>query len=105
MGKSEYVLCTDRWDAIAGVLMVTPDFTSVTSSSTERVSRLDPYCIEVDGDARNTYHCWIEHASVDMSQEERDKNVLSSVRYLRCIWICSVLLHITVHEHMSIRSF
>jgi hypothetical protein len=55
--------------------MVTPDFTSVTSSSTERVSRLDPYRIEVDGDARNTYHYWIEHASVDMNQEERDKEL------------------------------
>lgn len=52
--------------------MVTPDFTSIASSA-EHVSRLDPYRIEVDGDARNTYHYWIEHASTDMSQEEKDK--------------------------------
>ncbi|XP_021913659.1 Meckel syndrome type 1 protein-like isoform X2 [Zootermopsis nevadensis] len=72
VGKSEYVLCTIRWDSIAGLLMVTPDFTSIASSA-EHVSRLDPYRIEVDGDARNTYHYWIEHASTDMSQEEKDK--------------------------------
>jgi hypothetical protein len=53
--------------------MVTPDFTSVASSSVEHVSRLYPYRIEVDGDARNTYHYWIQHASTDMSQEEKDK--------------------------------
>jgi hypothetical protein len=55
-----------------GVLMVTPDFTSI-SSSAQHVRKLDPYHIEVDGDARNTYNYWIEHASVDMNQEEKDK--------------------------------
>jgi hypothetical protein len=52
--------------------MVTPDFTSI-SLSAQHVSKVDPYHIEVDGDARNTYHYWIEHASVDMNQEEKDK--------------------------------
>jgi hypothetical protein len=72
MGKSEYILCTIRWDSATGVLMVTPDFTSV-SSSAQHVRKLYPYHIEVDGDARNTYNYWIEHASVDMNQEEKDK--------------------------------
>lgn len=72
MGKSEYILCTIRWDLAMGVLMVTPDFTSV-SSSAQHGRKLDPYHIEVDGDARNTYNYWIEHASVDMNQEEKDK--------------------------------
>ncbi|PNF41968.1 hypothetical protein B7P43_G14645 [Cryptotermes secundus] len=80
MGKSEYILCTIRWDSATGVLMVTPDFTSV-SSSAQHVRKLDPYRIEVDGDARNTYSYWIEHASVDMDQEEKDREfaVISKV--------------------------
>ena len=69
MGKSEYVLCTIRWDSVLGVLMVTPDFTSISASG-EQVNKEQPYHIEVDGDARNTYHYWIEHASPDISQEE-----------------------------------
>jgi hypothetical protein len=85
VGKSEYVLCTVRWDSITGVLMVTPDFTSLASSA-EHISRLDPYRIEVDGDARNTYHYWIEHASNDMSQEEKDKEfaVINKVSVIVC---------------------
>ncbi|PSN49376.1 Meckel syndrome type 1 protein [Blattella germanica] len=74
VGKSEYVLCTVRWDSISGVLTVTPDFTSVTPPL-EHVNKLEPYRIEVDGDARNTYRYWIEHVSLCMSQEERDKEV------------------------------
>ncbi|XP_069683999.1 tectonic-like complex member MKS1 [Periplaneta americana] len=71
VGKSEYVLCTIRWDSVMGVLTVTPDFTSHSQSA--QINGVEPYRIEVDGDARNTYRYWIEHASVDMSQEERDK--------------------------------
>jgi hypothetical protein len=65
--------------------MVTPDFTSVTSSA-GHVGRSDPYRIEVDGDARNTYYYWIEHASTDMSQEEKDKEfaVMNKVSVIIC---------------------
>lgn len=85
VGKSEYILCTVRWDSVAGVLMVTPDFTSV-ASSTEHTTRADPYRVEVDGDARNTYHYWIEHASADMSQEQKDKEfaVINKVSVILC---------------------
>ena len=92
MGKSEYVLCTVRWDSVTGVLMVTPDFTSV-ASSTEHTARADPYRVEVDGDARNTYHYWIEHASADMSQEQKDKEfaVINKVYVILwgvCVCVC-----------------
>ena len=65
--------------------MVTPDFTSV-ASTTEHTTRADPYRVEVDGDARNTYHYWIEHASADMSQEQKDKEfaVINKVSMILC---------------------
>ncbi|KAJ9589611.1 hypothetical protein L9F63_017196, partial [Diploptera punctata] len=74
VGKSEYVLCTVRWDSVLGILTVTPDFTSF-SQSEELATKVQPYHIEVDGDARNTYRYWIENISPDMSQEEKDKEV------------------------------
>lgn len=91
VGKSEYVLCTVRWDSVAGVLMVTPDFTAV-APSTEHTARANPYRVEVDGDARNTYHYWIEHASADMSQEQKDKEfaVINKVSVILCgvVYVC-----------------
>jgi hypothetical protein len=70
--------------------MVTPDFTSVASSA-EHTARADPYRVEVDGDARNTYHYWIEHASTDMLQEQKDKEfaVISKVSKTFCgVCVC-----------------
>ncbi|XP_063244056.1 tectonic-like complex member MKS1 [Bacillus rossius redtenbacheri] len=60
VGRSEYVLCTIRWDSVNGVLQVTPDFSP------------DPYLVEVDEDCRSLYSYWVTHASSDISQEERD---------------------------------
>ena len=90
VGKSEYILCAVRWDSVTGVLMVTPDFTSV-ASSTEHTTRADPYRVEVDGDARNMYHYWIEHASADMSQEQKDKEfaIINKVPVILCgVCVC-----------------
>ena len=85
VGKSEYILCTVRWDSVTGVLMVTPNFTSLAPSA-EHTTRADPYRVEVDGDARNTYHYWIEHASADMVQEQKDKEfaVINKVSVILC---------------------
>jgi hypothetical protein len=93
-----------------GVLMVTPDFTSVSSSSAQHFRKLDPYHIEVDGDARNTYKYWIEHASGDMNQEDKDKefaviNKVSVITFghnLSCYYnmqqhICSIHFNVVVH--------
>lgn len=86
--------------------MVTPDFTSV-ASSTEHTARADPYHVEVDGDARNTYHYWIEHASANMSQEQKDKEfaVINKVSMILCgVCVCiSCMLLIFKEFHTTLK--
>jgi hypothetical protein len=83
--------------------MVTPDFTSA-ASSTEHTARSDPYRVEVDGDARNTYHYWIEHASADMSQEQKDNEfaVINKVSVILCrVYFLYVINFLSISCHIK----
>ncbi|XP_067015831.2 tectonic-like complex member MKS1 isoform X2 [Anabrus simplex] len=68
-GRAEYVLCKIQYDFVAQVLTITPDFTS-----TSVTGKMLPFRIEVGGDARNLYHYWLEHASEDLPQEEKERD-------------------------------
>ncbi|GLH11297.1 Meckel syndrome type 1 protein [Gryllus bimaculatus] len=68
IGRSEYVLCTIKYDTDSNIVYVTPDFSSPALNG-----QSTPYYIEVDGDSRNVYQYWLEHASESLVEEDKEK--------------------------------
>ncbi|KAK7789454.1 hypothetical protein R5R35_012650 [Gryllus longicercus] len=68
IGRSEYVLCTIKYETDSNIVYVTPDFSSPALNG-----QSTPYYIEVDGDSRNVYQYWLEDASESLVEEDKGK--------------------------------